>query len=101
MFERIIPGGGKIPIKDGDESYTMNKNNITLCTKDPRSGKQYSWNTLSYVSLHELSHIITKTKEKDPHGPIFKRNFKQLLHRAEQLGYYNPNIPVPDTYCKT
>jgi hypothetical protein len=101
MFQRVSPGAGSIPIKEGGESYTMNKANITLCIRDPRTGKQYSWNTLAYVALHELAHVSTRVKEKDPHGPVFKRNFKDLLNRAEQLGYYNSQIPIPDTYCST
>ena len=101
MFEKISPGTGKIPIKEGNESYTMNKSNITLCIRDPKTNKLYPWNTLVYVSLHELGHCITRTKEKDPHGPIFRRNFKRLLDRAQQLGYYDSRIPIPETYCKT
>jgi hypothetical protein len=101
MFEHVSPGSGRIPIKEGNESYTMNKSTITLCLKDPRTQKLYGWNTLAYVSLHELAHVLTKTREKDAHGPIFKKNFKELLRRAEALGLYNSSIPIPATYCET
>ena len=101
MFEMVAPGLGKIPIKEGNESYTMNKSAITLCLKDPKNGgKYYSWNTLAYVALHEGAHVLTRTKEQDAHGPIFKKNFKELLRRAEVLGLYDSSIPIPDTYCE-
>jgi len=101
MFEKISPGSGKIPIKEGNESYTMNKSTITLCLKDPHAQKLYGWNTLAYVSLHELAHVLTRVKEKDAHGPMFKKNFKELLKRAETLGLYDSSIPIPETYCET
>jgi hypothetical protein len=101
MFETIVPGTGSTPIREGNESYTLNKSAITLCIKDPRTGKQYPWNTLAYVSLHELAHVVTKIKEKDPHGPQFRKNFTTILDKAARLGYYDPSVPVPDTYCST
>ena len=99
MYSEIIPDKSDIPIREGNESYTMNKNSITLCLKNPNTGGLYSWNTLAYVSLHELAHVITKEKEKDKHGPIFTRNFLTLLKKAKDLGYYNPRQPIPNSYC--
>jgi beta-lactamase regulating signal transducer with metallopeptidase domain len=105
MFKKITPSKGDIPIREGPESYTMNKSSITLCLKDPKSKEEYEWNTLSYVALHELAHVMTKQLEKDKngkkmdHGPIFKRNFALLLKKAEELGYYDPRKVIPDSYC--
>src|SRR4051812_26838742 len=69
MFKRVYPRSETIPIREGSESFTLNKNSITLCLRDPKTNQYYSWNTLAYVALHELSHAITKQKESDVHGP--------------------------------
>lgn len=95
-FSLIKPTYREIPIYEGDSSYTENKNTITLCLKDPDTKKYYDMNTLMYVSLHELAHVITKTIGHDEH---FKENFSKLLLKAERLGMYNPKIPLPSKYC--
>lgn len=105
MYMDVYPEKGNVPVKEGNEAYTLNKKSITICLKDPETKKYYSWNTISYVALHELAHVITTKTErdskgkKDDHGPVFKRNFKMLLKRAELLGYFDPKTPIPDTYC--
>lgn len=99
-FAKINPMYQTIPIVDGDSSYTENKETITLCLVNPENGKYYDMNTLMYVALHELAHVITNnTSEEDSHGPEFQRNFDMLLKKAKSLGFYNPNIPIPSTYC--
>lgn len=95
-FRKLNPKYGDIPLKKGSSAYTENKRAITLCLKDPHSNKYYSMNTIMYVALHELAHVITKSHG---HGEEFKRNFKQLLDKATQIGIYNPSIPIPNTYC--
>jgi hypothetical protein len=99
MYTDIEPLKKDIPIREGTESYTMNKKSITMCLKNPKTGDYYSWNTLAYVALHELAHVVTKQKEKDKHGPIFTKNFLRILKKAKGLGYYNPEEPIPDHYC--
>lgn len=107
MYANVYPPKGDIPVKEGTEAYTLNKNSITICLKDPITGKYYSWNTIAYVALHEMAHVITTKTEygpngkKNDHGPVFKRNFKKLLEKARQMGYYDPKQKIPDTYCGT
>lgn len=95
-FSLIKPEYRDIPIYQGDSSYTENKNVITLCLKDPDHKSYYDMNTLMYVALHELAHVITTTIGHDEN---FKKNFSKLLIKAERLGLYNPNIPLPKKYC--
>lgn len=95
-FSIIDPKYGKIPLKEGDSSYTENKDVITLCLKDPKTNKYYDFNTLMYVSLHELAHVSSTSHG---HGDEFKDNFAKLLKRAESLGIYNSNLPIPVSYC--
>ena len=44
-------------------------------------------NTLTYVAIHELSHIASKSTG---HTPEFWDNFKFLLVEAKKIGIYNP-----------
>lgn len=100
MYKAVYPSKADIPIKEGNESYTMGKSKITMCLRDPNNNNQYyPWNTLAYVALHEMAHVITTQKEKDDHGPIFTKNFKMLLKKAEALGYFDSKQKIPDVYC--
>jgi hypothetical protein len=96
-FAMIDPKYAKIPLQSGDSAYTENKEVITLCLVDPTTGKYYDMNTLMYVALHELAHVISKN---EGHGEEFKKNFAMLLREAATKGIYDPNKPIPSTYCK-
>lgn len=99
-FAKIDPVFEKIPVVDGDSSFTENKETITLCLVNPQTKQYYDMNTLMYVALHELAHVVTNnTTEEDSHGPAFQANFDKLLKKAQSLGFYNPKIPIPSTYC--
>ncbi len=103
-FIKIRPDYGNIPLYEGDSSYTDNKFSITLCIVDPKTKQYYDMNTIMYVALHELAHIVTpwtdeKGKRRKEHDEQFKKNFRKLLKRASTLGLYNPSIATPETYC--
>ena len=55
-------------------------------------------NTLTFVGIHEVSHIMTKSIG---HKPEFWRNFKFLLQNAKQIGIYEPvdYKKKPQPYC--
>lgn len=95
-FAMLSPEYSKIPIQEGDASYTENKSVITLCLRDPTTNKPYDINTLMYVALHELAHVVTHTQD---HTPEFKKKFAILLKRAEDLDIYDPKVPLPAVYC--
>lgn len=95
-YARINPAFAKIPLREGNSSYTENKEVITLCLRNPDTGKLYDMNTLMYVSAHELAHVITKSQG---HTEEFKNKFAAILKRAAQLGFYDPKKPIPPTYC--
>ena len=81
-------------------SYSVNKGEkIVLCLRS-RDNKEelVDENTLMFVSLHELAHIMTKSVG---HTKEFWKNFKFLLKNAINLGVYthidyNSN---PQKYC--
>ena len=55
-------------------------------------------NTLTFVALHELSHIMT---ESIGHKQEFWQNFKYLLQNAKEAGIYDPidYKKNPKDYC--
>lgn len=99
LISKIHPEVEYLSISSGSKgSYTENKKRIVLCLKSPKTGKYYSNNTLVYVLLHEIAHVISK---KFGHGEEFNKNFKKLLDAAEKEGIYDSKLKIPDNYCKT
>jgi hypothetical protein len=95
-FARMNPAYTSIPLAEGDSAYTENKNHITLCLRDPKTGSAYDENTIMYVALHELAHVVTHSQG---HGDEFKANFNEILKRAADQGIYNPTLEIPSDYC--
>ncbi len=95
-FAKLNPEYGKIPLREGNSAYTENKSVITLCLRNPETKRFYDFNTIMYVSLHELGHVVSKTHG---HNDEFKKNFAILLRQAAKKGIYDPRLPIPSTYC--
>jgi hypothetical protein len=95
-FGKLNPKYADIPLRQGTSAYTENKKVITLCLKDPFTDTYYDFNTIMYVALHELGHVITP---EVGHGPEFKRNFSILLRDGARIGIYDPRKEIPQTYC--
>lgn len=98
-FAKLNPRYAEIPLRTGDSAYTENKEVITLCLVNPDTGHYYDLNTIMYVSLHELSHVLTPEGQEE-HGDTFKKKFADLLRKGAEIGIYNPRKPIPATYCK-
>lgn len=86
----------EIRLYKGNKSYTINKEKIFLCLKD-NEGNYYPNNTLLYVLIHEISHVLN-TKNVG-HTQEFHDIFEDLLDLATEEGIYSPSIPVPHDYC--
>ena len=81
-------------------AYSENKGEkLAFCLNTTKDGdKLIDINTLTFVALHELSHIMTVSIG---HKQEFWENFKFLLQNAKDAGIY---IPVdykkkPEQYC--
>ncbi len=100
-FSKLDPAFATIPLFEGTEAYTEDKETITLCLVDPETRQEYDMNTLLYVAIHELAHVITPESDNpnDEHGETFKLNFTRLLKEAAVLGIYDPSKPIPSKYC--
>ena len=81
-------------------SYSVNKGEkIVFCLRDKKDGeKLVKENIMTFVSIHELSHLMTKSVG---HEPEFWSNFKLLLKISIDNGLYK-NIDfnsTPKPYC--
>ena len=81
-------------------AYSENKGEkIAFCLNTTKEGnKLIDINTLTFVALHELSHIMT---ESIGHKQDFWQNFKFLLQNAKESGIYTPvdYKKTPQEYC--
>ena len=81
-------------------AYSENKGQkLAFCTTTTKQGsKLIDQNTLTFVGIHELGHIATKSYG---HSEEFWHNFKFLLQNAVQKGLYTPvdYKKQPISYC--
>lgn len=81
-------------------AYSENKGEkIAFCLNTKKDGnKLIDINTLTFVALHELSHIMTKSIG---HKQEFWQNFKFLLTNAKEANIYQPvdYKKNPQEYC--
>jgi hypothetical protein len=75
---------GEVSEKD-DIAYSMNKQEVHVCVRNPANGQLESENTSMYVLLHEIAHVATDTYG---HPPEFWLNFRWFLEVADSLGLY-------------
>jgi hypothetical protein len=81
-------------------AYSENKGEkIAFClNKTKHSSNFIDINTLTFVAIHELSHITTVSVG---HKQEFWQNFKFLLENAKAAGIYDPvdYKKSPENYC--
>lgn len=81
-------------------AYSENKGEkLAFCTTTTKEGsKLIDENTLSFVAIHELGHVMT---ESVGHTKEFWQNFKFLLKNAVKIGIYEPvdYKNKPKNYC--
>ena len=81
-------------------AFSENKGEkLAFCLNKSKNGtKLIDINTLTFVALHELSHIATKSVG---HGQEFWQNFKWVLQNAKEAGIYSPvdYKKYPEEYC--
>jgi len=81
-------------------AYSENKGEkLAFCLNKEKNGtKLIDINTLTFVAIHELAHIMTTS---EGHKQVFWQNFKFLLEQAKAAGIYNPvdYKKNPEPYC--
>ena len=67
-------------------AYSVNKGEeLSLCIRDKDTEEFIDDNTIIFVAIHELSHIMTP---ETGHTPLFWDNMKYLLEQASSQGIY-------------
>lgn len=101
MIERFNPQNISENNIDADTtSYSENKGDkIVLCLRDKK--KPYpliNENTIMFVVLHEMAHLMTTTIG---HTPEFWANFRRILKDASAAGIYQEvnYAKLPVEYC--
>ena len=71
---------------------------ISICIRDSKDKKFMDNNTIRFVAIHELAHLMTA---ENGHPPIFWEHMKYLLERANDLSMYQPvdYSTSPVVYC--
>ena len=81
-------------------AYSENKGEkLAFCLNKEKNGSQLiDINTLTFVAIHELAHIMT---ESEGHKQEFWGNFKFLLEQAKAANIYDPvdYKKNPEPYC--
>ena len=83
-----------IHIGEADTAYTLNKKAIYIQLYK-KNHTLYDYNTLVYVFLHEMAHVLCSDVG---HTESFVRIYRQLLQDAKQLHLYEPKIPLDPEY---
>lgn len=72
--------------KTNSTSYSINKGDeLVFCIRDKLNNSIHDINTLMFVAIHELAHIVTDELQ---HTQKFWNNMKSLLQTAENLNLY-------------
>ena len=82
-------------------SYSVNKGEkIVFCIREKKTHTLVDINTMMFVAIHELAHVMTKSIG---HTEEFWDNMKYLLKKAIKLGLYKDEDYKnnPKAYCGT
>ena len=101
MIERFNPNNMmENDINEGSTSYSENKGEkIVVCLREKTQGYPLvDENTIMFVILHEMAHLMTTTVG---HTPEFWTNFRRILQDASGVGIYKPinYSKSPTNYC--
>lgn len=101
MIDRFNPNNmSENDVHSDSTSYSENKGDrIVVCLREKKAPyKVIDENTIMFVVLHEMAHLMTTTMG---HTPEFWANFRRLLHDAIGVGIYqHVNYSrTPVEYC--
>ena len=101
MIERFNPDNMmENDINEDSTSYSENKGEkIVVCLREKTHGYPLiDENTIMFVILHEMAHLMTTTVG---HTPEFWTNFRRILNDASGIGIYHPvnYSKSPVNYC--
>ena len=80
-------------------AYSVNKGEeLSLCIRDKDTNQFIDDNTIIFVAVHELAHIMT---DETGHTPKFWKNMKYLLEKSNEINIYDivDYSKNPIVYC--
>lgn len=80
-------------------SYSVNKGEeISFCLRSKKTGNLHDINLLTYVGIHEISHIACP---EIGHGDLFKKIFRMFAQESVNIGIYKKvdYSELPIEYC--
>ena len=80
-------------------AYSVNKGDeLSICIREKDTEKFIDKNTINFVAIHEMAHIMTS---ETGHTPLFWDNMKFLLEQGQEIGIYDPQNykQNPVMYC--
>ncbi len=80
-------------------SYSVNKGEeISFCLRSKKTGSLHDINLLTYVGIHEISHIACP---EIGHGDLFKKIFRMIAQESVNIGIYKKvdYSELPIEYC--
>ena len=86
LFDERFMGVRETVGDGGHTSYVLNKTNLILCLRD-RHGNLHDMNTLTYVALHEIAHMVT---DEVGHTKMYWTLFKFLKQEAMKIDLLKP-----------
>ena len=93
-ISKVLPSVQDLHIYEGDSPRVVGKKTIYLKLYDSE-GDPYDLNTLTYVCLHEIAHILCDvTDTTGVHSPEFYRIFDKLVSMCTKEGVFNPSVPI-------
>lgn len=96
----IFPEILDLYIRKGNKSKTTLKKDIYLKVYNDK-GVPYDINTMVYVCIHEISHIICEVNDNntnEQHSPEFYNIFDKIIGISIEKGIFNPSIPLDSDY---
>lgn len=88
-----------IKLYGANNTLTENKKKIFLCLKK-RNGEYYDYNTLLYLAIHELAHVINNEYDTGHnHGDKFNQINEDLLEKAYSKGLLDKNKEIEYDMC--
>jgi hypothetical protein len=81
-------------------SYTVNKTKLYFCLRQTGSEQFVNYNTVMFVALHELTHMMNEVYDPD-HEHGFWDDMEFILKKAIDNGIYvyQPYNKIPQKYC--
>lgn len=88
---QLISDAPPDPTRQHHAAFTLDKQDIYMCVRDPRSGALHGDDVSMFVLVHELAHLVS---EDFGHESEFWDNMSFLLYHAERAKLSDGRTPV-------